>query len=322
MGVELGGWSFGAQFGDLNNDGTQDLYPDQRLRLGGPGIRSYWYDYLGHRRRATARSSRDAKNWPPMQGKSLSGYQQKRVWLNDGAGHFTDVAQAVGLHRHARRPRRRPGRPLEPRRAGRRRGQPEGAAAALQEHGRARERTGSASSWRARVQPQRHRRAGPPVLGRAGAGAGGLRRQRILGPESAPRSTSAWARPRRSRRSSSAGRPGESRRSQAPAAGPGPLGGGARDESTTASIHDARRRRHPAASGAVLSLDNRYLAAAAHHLHPAGGPARLRLPGELLADAAGDRVQHRDGAGPRRGSSSASGRTWPAPTSPGSASAS
>ena len=31
-----------------------------------------------------------------MEGRSLSGYQQKRVWLNDGAGKFNDVAQAVG----------------------------------------------------------------------------------------------------------------------------------------------------------------------------------------------------------------------------------
>src|SRR5262249_518136 len=38
----------------------------------------------------------DAKNWPPMSGRSLSGYQQKRVWVNDGAGQFFDVAQAVG----------------------------------------------------------------------------------------------------------------------------------------------------------------------------------------------------------------------------------
>ena len=32
-----------------------------------------------------------------MNGRSLSGYQQKHVWLNDGAGRFVDVAQAVGV---------------------------------------------------------------------------------------------------------------------------------------------------------------------------------------------------------------------------------
>jgi hypothetical protein len=31
-----------------------------------------------------------------MDGRSLSGYQQKKVWINDGAAKFVDVAQAVG----------------------------------------------------------------------------------------------------------------------------------------------------------------------------------------------------------------------------------
>ena len=45
---------------------------------------------------ATALIIGDAENWPAMEGRSLSGYQQKRVWVNDGAGKFNDVAQAVG----------------------------------------------------------------------------------------------------------------------------------------------------------------------------------------------------------------------------------
>jgi hypothetical protein len=95
FGVELGGWSFGAQFGDLNNDGTLDLY----LANGYISLdrnRSYWYDFS---KVAGGNSSiiGDAKNWPAFDGRSLSGYQNKRVWLNDGAGKFVDVAQAVGV---------------------------------------------------------------------------------------------------------------------------------------------------------------------------------------------------------------------------------
>ena len=94
FGVELGGWSFGGQFGDLNNDGTLDLY----LTNGYISLdrnRSYWYDFS---KVAGGNSTiiGDAKNWPAFEGRSLSGYQSKRVWLNDGAGKFVDVAQAVG----------------------------------------------------------------------------------------------------------------------------------------------------------------------------------------------------------------------------------
>jgi hypothetical protein len=94
MGVELGGWSFGAQFGDLNNDGTQDLILTNGYVSAAKGT-SYWYEFSMVAGGNSAIIS-DAKNWPPMQGKSLSGYQQKKVWLNDGAGHFSEVAQAVG----------------------------------------------------------------------------------------------------------------------------------------------------------------------------------------------------------------------------------
>ena len=94
MDVEMGGWSFGAQFGDLNNDGTLDLY----LVNGYVSLdrnQNYWYDFS---KIAGGNSTiiSDAAQWPAMDGRSLSGYQQKRVWINDGAGKFVNVAQAVG----------------------------------------------------------------------------------------------------------------------------------------------------------------------------------------------------------------------------------
>ena len=95
MGVELGGWSFGAQFGDLNNDGFLDLY----LTNGNVSLdqnRSYWYDY-SKVAGGNASIIEDAANWPPLDGRSLAGYQHKHVWVNDGAGQFQEVAQMVGV---------------------------------------------------------------------------------------------------------------------------------------------------------------------------------------------------------------------------------
>src|ERR1051325_337910 len=95
LGVDLGGWSWGAQFGDLNNDGMLDLYLVNGYVSAGERT-SYWYDFaqiaVGH-----SAIIGDAANWPAMKGRSLSGYQRKRVWLNDGVGRFTDVAAVVGV---------------------------------------------------------------------------------------------------------------------------------------------------------------------------------------------------------------------------------
>jgi len=94
MDVEIGGWSFGAQFGDLNNDGTLDLYVVNGY-ISADRNTNYWYDFS---KIAGGNSTiiSDAADWPPMDGRSLSGYQPKHVWLNDGAGKFVNVAQAVG----------------------------------------------------------------------------------------------------------------------------------------------------------------------------------------------------------------------------------
>jgi hypothetical protein len=58
---------------------------------------NYWYDFS---KIAGGNSTiiSDAAHWPAMEGRSLSGYQQKRVWLNDGSGKFVNVASAVGAN--------------------------------------------------------------------------------------------------------------------------------------------------------------------------------------------------------------------------------
>ena len=92
-GIEAGGWSYGAQFGDLNNDGFIDMYVANGYISGKKGT-SYWYDYSKVTGGNKAIIS-DIKNWPAMKGRSQSGFQKNRIWLNDGSGHFNDVSKYV-----------------------------------------------------------------------------------------------------------------------------------------------------------------------------------------------------------------------------------
>jgi hypothetical protein len=95
LGVELGGWSWGAQFGDLNNDGLVDLILTNGY-VSTDSKEDYWYDYsllAG----ANNNIIEDAANWPPMKGRSLAGRQRHCLWLNHN-GKFDDVATAVGFN--------------------------------------------------------------------------------------------------------------------------------------------------------------------------------------------------------------------------------
>ena len=94
LNIERGGWSWGAKFGDLNNDGWQDLYLTNGYVSANQG-KSYWYDY-GKIAGGLKGLIGDAVYWPPIGDQSLAGYQAKCLWLNQG-GDFTDVCAAVGV---------------------------------------------------------------------------------------------------------------------------------------------------------------------------------------------------------------------------------
>jgi ASPIC and UnbV/FG-GAP-like repeat len=93
-GVHDTGWGWGAKFFDYDNDGWLDLYvangwvsagkdsyvPDIFNMVTTPGV-----DFA------------DARNWPPMGNKSLSGYQKKRLFHNEQGTGFKDQAALHGV---------------------------------------------------------------------------------------------------------------------------------------------------------------------------------------------------------------------------------
>jgi len=88
------GWAWGAQLGDLNNDGRNDLFIANGF-ISADRERNYWYA-MSKIAGANGSIFEDTRNWPPFGTTSLSGYERSRVLLNLGQDGWADVAEQVG----------------------------------------------------------------------------------------------------------------------------------------------------------------------------------------------------------------------------------
>ena len=88
------GWAWGAQFGDLNNDGANELFVANGF-ISADRDNSYWYS-MSKIAGANSRLFEDAATWPAFGTASLSGYEPSRVYINRGVAGWIDVARNVG----------------------------------------------------------------------------------------------------------------------------------------------------------------------------------------------------------------------------------
>ena len=89
------GWAWGAQFGDLNNDGANELFVANGF-ISADRDKSYWYA-MSKIAGANGRFFEDAATWPAFGNASLSGYEPSRVYINRGVAGWVDVAKNVGV---------------------------------------------------------------------------------------------------------------------------------------------------------------------------------------------------------------------------------
>jgi hypothetical protein len=88
------GWAWGAQFGDFNNDGANELFVANGF-ISADRDKSYWYS-MSKIAGANGALFEDAASWPAFGTASLSGYERSRVYLNRGLAGWVDVADTVG----------------------------------------------------------------------------------------------------------------------------------------------------------------------------------------------------------------------------------
>jgi hypothetical protein len=97
-GTHDSGWGWGGKFFDPDNDGWRDLYTVNGWVSAGSG--NYVLDVFELILASAEDPSielEDARNWPPMGDKTLSGYQRNKLFLNRGGMLFRDAAPRHGV---------------------------------------------------------------------------------------------------------------------------------------------------------------------------------------------------------------------------------
>jgi len=88
-------WGWSAKFGDLDNDGWQDLFVTNGLRSAGKE------NYIPLLLNATITKPgvdfTDVSSWPDIGGMTWSGYQKKKLFHNVGGQAFKEISKEAGV---------------------------------------------------------------------------------------------------------------------------------------------------------------------------------------------------------------------------------
>jgi hypothetical protein len=88
-------WGWGAKFGDLDNDGWQDLFVTNGLRSAGKE------NYIPLLLNATITKPNvdftDVNSWPDIGGMTWSGYQKKKLFHNLKGQAFREISKEAGV---------------------------------------------------------------------------------------------------------------------------------------------------------------------------------------------------------------------------------
>jgi hypothetical protein len=96
-----GGWGWGGKFLDVNNDGLLDIFAVNGF-VTGDAEHTYWYA-LQEMVTQTKNNAADARDWPVMGNRDLSGYERSRLFVQVKPAAGSAARGAAGASNEAAR---------------------------------------------------------------------------------------------------------------------------------------------------------------------------------------------------------------------------